>query len=51
MVKSTINTKSRAVLLYVEHVRQANEICVMFGISRRTLTRWVSTYNREGFKH
>lgn len=28
MVKFTINTKSRAVLLYVERIHQANEICI-----------------------
>jgi putative transposase len=50
MVKSTINTKSRAVLLYVERVQEANEICTIFGISRRTLTRWVSAYRNGGIR-
>ena len=50
MVKSTLNTKSRAVLLYVEHIHQANEICAMFGISRRTLTRWVRAYSSGGIQ-
>lgn len=44
MVKSTINTRSRAVLLYVEGVKEASEICAISGISRRTLTRWVRAY-------
>ena len=50
MVKSTIDTRSRAVLLYIERTKEAGEICAIFGVSRRTLTRWVRKYRNGGIK-
>ncbi len=43
-----IDAKVRAVLLYVEAVHNAKEICTNFGISRRTLSRWVRAYRNKG---
>ena len=43
-----VDAKLRAVLLYIESVQNANDICANFGISRRTLSRWVKSYRSNG---
>ncbi|MDG6907875.1 MAG: helix-turn-helix domain containing protein [Nitrososphaerota archaeon] len=48
MVRATIDTRTKAVLFYVERIKQANDICTSYDISRRTLTRWVGAYRRYG---
>jgi transposase InsO family protein len=48
MVRATIDTRTKAVLFYVERIKQANDICTSYDISRRTLTRWVKTYMSYG---
>lgn len=48
MVKASIDAKARAVLLYLEGFEEAAKICKALGISRRTLTRWVKSYNDDG---
>jgi len=48
MVKTSIDTRTRAVLLYVEGMKEAIELCTIYGISRRTLTRWVRLYRDDG---
>jgi len=50
MVKASIDTRTRAVLLYVEGIKGASEICTIHGISRRTLTRWVRAYRDDGIQ-
>src|ERR1700733_4514898 len=50
VVRGTIDSRSRAVLLYIEGVEEARQICIVFGISRRTLTRWVSRYRDGGIQ-
>ena len=48
MVKGTIDARIRAVLMYIEGVEEADKICTVLEISRRTLTRWVKSYRRGG---
>lgn len=48
VVKGTVETRARAVFLYFEGVEEAREICTAFGISRRTLSRWVRKYKDGG---
>lgn len=36
--------------MYLEGVRDANEICIAAGISRRTLSRWVAAYRNIGMQ-
>ena len=50
MRKITIETKTRAVLLYIDNVREAKEICAMYGIPTRTFRRWVRSYRRDGME-
>ena len=51
MVESTVESRIRAVLLYVEQVKSAKEICQTVGISERTLWRWISAYRSGGAEH
>jgi putative transposase len=48
MVKSTLETRIRAVFLYEQEARQANEICPVYEISERTLRRWSRAYRASG---
>ncbi len=48
MVKATMDIRTKAVMLYVEKVKTANEICEMYGISARTLRRWKRSYKANG---
>lgn len=48
VVKGTIDSRARAVLLYLEGVEDAARICKTVGMSRRTLTRWVRRYKDVG---
>ena len=50
MVGGTVDAKIRAVLLYVEAVQNAKDICTNFGVSRRTLSRWVMAYWNNGIQ-
>lgn len=50
MVKATMDTRLRAVLLYDEGVYPASEICRMHGISGRTLRRWNAFYRCTGLE-
>lgn len=50
MVKEAIDRRVRAVLLYVEGIEEAREICTALEISRRTLTRWVRAYGEDGIQ-
>ncbi|MEO9309401.1 MAG: helix-turn-helix domain-containing protein [Nitrososphaera sp.] len=45
-----MDIRTRAVLLHTEGVKQAKEICTMYGISDRTLRRWVRAYESEGLE-
>ena len=48
MVRATIDIRTKAVLFYVEQIKQANDICTSYDISRRSLTRWVKAYRSYG---
>lgn len=50
MVKATMDIRTRAVLFYTEGLKQAKEICTMYGISDRTLRRWAKLYEAEGLR-
>jgi putative transposase len=50
MVKATIDSRLRAVLLYLEGIQEASKICKALGISRRTLTRWTRKYRDAGIR-
>jgi putative transposase len=50
MAKATIDSRLRAVLLYLEGIQEASKICSALGISRRTLTRWVRKYRDAGVR-
>ncbi len=50
MVKATMDIRTKAVLLYTEGLKQASEICSMYGISDRTLRRWTKLYESEGLQ-
>jgi transposase len=50
MVRATIDNRTKAVLFYVERMKQASDICTTYDISRRTLTRWVKAYRTRGTK-
>jgi transposase InsO family protein len=48
MVKATMDIRMKAVLFYIEGLKQASEICSMYGMSDRTLRRWTRLYESEG---
>jgi putative transposase len=48
MARAGIQDRLRAVLLYIEGVRESREIAAVSGISVRTLRRWVRAYRRGG---
>ena len=48
MSKASIDKRIRAVLLYIDGVREAKEICAVYDIPVRTFRRWVSTYRNGG---
>ena len=48
MVRATIGTRTKVVIFYVERIKQAGDICTIYDISRRTLTRWVKAYKSYG---
>jgi transposase len=50
VVNVAADVKVRAVLLYIEAIHNAKEICTNFGISRRTLSRWVMAYRNAGIQ-
>jgi transposase InsO family protein len=48
MVKTTLEIRIRAVLLYVQDGKQAKEIRSVYDISERTLRRWARAYRTVG---
>ena len=48
MANATNDKRIRAVLLYIDGVREAKEICAIHGIPLRTFRRWVSAYRKGG---
>ena len=48
MVKAKLDGRLKAVLLYVEKVKTASEVCLLFGITDRTLRRWREAYDDGG---
>jgi transposase-like protein len=48
MGKASIDTKVRAVLLYIEGARGAKDICAVYGIPIRTFRRWIRAYRKSG---
>lgn len=50
MVKTTLEIRIRAVLLYMQGSKQAKEICSVYGISDRSPMRWTRAYNRGGIQ-
>ena len=50
MARAGIQDRLRAVLLYIEGVREAREIAAVSGISVRTLRRWVRAYRAGGLE-
>jgi len=50
MVKATMEIRTKAVILYEEGVYSSSEISRMYNISERTLRRWNSSYNYNGFE-
>ncbi len=50
MAKATMDIRMKAVLFYTEGLKQASEICIMYGISDRTLRRWTRLYESEGLR-
>jgi len=48
MANATIDKRIRAVLLYIDGVKEAKEICTIHGIPVRTFRRWVSAYRKGG---
>ena len=49
-MKTTLEAMVRAVLLYVEGTKNQKDICSIYGISDRTLRRWVRAYKIGGLK-
>ncbi|MDG6988190.1 MAG: helix-turn-helix domain-containing protein [Nitrososphaerota archaeon] len=47
---SAIEVRMRAVLLYKEDVRQQEDICSVYGITERTLRRWIRAYESGGME-
>jgi putative transposase len=47
---SSIDVRTRAVLLYKEKVKQQKDICAIYGISERTLRRWTRAYEDGGVR-
>jgi putative transposase len=45
---SSIDERVRAVILCEENARSQKEICGIYGISERTLRRWLRAYERSG---
>jgi putative transposase len=45
-----IDVRMRAVLLYKENVRQQKDICTIYGITDRTLRRWIRAYEEGGMR-
>lgn len=48
MAKAALDGRLKAVLLYVEGVKSASEVCLLFGITDRTLRRWRRVYEEQG---
>lgn len=48
MAKATLEERIRAVLLYLDAGKEPREIATAFGISVRTLWRWISAYRTGG---
>lgn len=51
MDSSSVESRIRAVLLYIEGIRSAREICTSISISERTLRRWIRAYRNGGAKY
>ena len=49
MVKGTMETRMKAVILYNEGVHTASEISDLYGVTPRTLRGWTSAYHQSGF--
>ena len=47
---SSIDVRTKAVILYEEDARSQREICEAYGISRRTLRRWLRAYELSGVR-
>ena len=50
MAEPTVDERIRAVLLYIDGSRVAEEICAVHGIPLRTFRRWVSAYRKDGIE-
>jgi putative transposase len=50
MVKTTMDIRVKAVVLYEEKVKTAKEISLLYSISERTLRRWVKAYKENGIE-
>jgi transposase InsO family protein len=48
MAKASLEERIRAVLLYLDAGKEPREITTAFGISVRTLWRWISAYRTDG---
>src|SRR5487761_1950990 len=48
MVRSTFQTRIRAIMLYTNGKKEALDICEMYDISIRTFRRWTRTYKSSG---
>lgn len=44
----TLETKTRIIILYVNGIKDAKEICSLYDLPSRTFRRWVSTYKTKG---
>jgi transposase InsO family protein len=50
MAKTSMEIRVKAVVFYTEGKKSAKEICSLYGISDRTLRRWVRAYRKGGLK-
>lgn len=48
MAKSDLDVRTKAVFFYEEGVKSPSEICAEYGISSRTLRRWMKRYKQGG---
>ena len=50
MVKTNMDIRLKAVLLYKNKIKSAKEICATYDISDRTLRRWAKAYDEDGLE-
>lgn len=48
MIKATFEIRLRAVMLYIEGIKETRDICAIYDISDRTLRRWTNVYETAG---